>query len=321
MSVPTTALLPGGPRLRPARRSAPVTGGMRIAPYLFVLPFVTLFLLFLVAPIVVAIWNSLFSVKTSGLGFGGDTGAVFVGIDNYVRALADSSFLGGFLRVILFGAVQVPVMLIIAAALALLFDSPLVRGTRFFQLAVFIPYAIPGVIAALLWGFLYQPGVSPLVQLLHSAGIPADFLSPGSVLWSIANISVWSNVGINMIILFAALQSVPREMYEAARLDGAGEVRIALSIKVPMIWPAVLLTTLSSIIGTLQLFNEPSVLQSITSNISTAYTPNMAIFAMSTTGNNSQLASAMAVILGVATFVFSLVVMRISTRRNGVNQA
>ena len=180
---------------------------------------------------------------------------------------------------------------------------------------------MPGVIAALLWGFLYQPSVSPLVAGLRSIGIPADFLSPGTVLWSIANVSIWSLVGINMIILFSALQSVPRDMYEAAKLDGAGELRIALSIKIPMIWPAVLLTTLSSIIGTLQLFSEPAVLKTITSNISSDYTPNMAIYAASTTANDPNLASAMAILLGVATFALSLVIMKLTTRRKGVNQS
>jgi multiple sugar transport system permease protein len=292
--------------------------GGRWIPYLFVAPFVVLFLVFLVAPIGVAVANSLFSQQASGLGFGG-VERVFVGLDNYARAFQDHEFVVGFGRVLLYGAVQIPVMMLVAAALALLFDTGLVRGSRFFQFAVFLPYAVPGVIAALLWGFLYQPSVSPIVSGLESVGIDADFLAPGTVLWSIANVATWSTVGINMIILFAALQGVPREMYEAARIDGAGELRIALSIKIPMIAPAVLLTTLSSIIGTLQLFNEPQVLKSITSNISSDYTPNMAVFAASTLDRNPNLASAMAVILGLATLVISVVVLRLTRRRNGVS--
>lgn len=282
-------------------------------PYLFVGPFVLLFLTFLVAPIVVALVNSLYSRQSSGLGFGGTT-VEFVGLANFIRALSDTDFLVGFGRVFLFGIVQVPVMMIIAAALALLFDTALVRGRKFFQFAVFLPYAVPGVIAALLWGFLYQPSVSPLLQGLSAIGIHADLLAPGTVLWSVANVSVWSYTGINMIILFAALQSVPREIYEAAKLDGAGEFRTALQVKLPMIAPAILLTTLSSIIGTLQLFNEPQVLQSITSNIASDWTPNMAIYAASTLGKNPNLASAMAVILGLATLVVSLIVLRVSNR-------
>ncbi|MCP2636182.1 sugar ABC transporter permease [Microbacterium sp. HD4P20] len=274
-------------------------------PYAFVAPFVVLFLLFLVAPIGVAIVNSLFSRQSSGLGFGGST-VDFIGLANFARAFADTDFLMGFPRVLLYGVVQVPVMMAVAAAFALLFDSALVRGRRFFQFAIFLPYAVPSVIAALLWGFLYQPSVSPILQLLSGWGIDVDVLAPGTVLWSIANINLWSLIGINMIILFAALQGVPREMYEAARLDGAGELRTALQIKLPMIGPAILLTTLSSVIGTLQLFNEPQVLQSVTSNIPSDYTPNMAIYAASTLGKDPYLASAMAVILGLATLLVSL---------------
>lgn len=282
-------------------------------PYAFVAPFVLLFVVFLVAPIVVAVVNSLYSRQSSGLGFGGSS-IDFVGLTNYFRAFADADFLWGFPRVLLYGIVQVPVMMVIAAALALLFDTALVKGRRFFQFAVFLPYAVPGVIAALLWGFLYQPSVSPLLQFLSSLGIDVSLLAPGTVLWSIANINLWSLIGINMIILFAALQAVPREMYEAARLDGAGELRTALQIKLPMISPAILLTTLSSVIGTLQLFNEPQVLQTITSNIPSDYTPNMAIYATSTLGKDPNLASAMAVILGLATLIVSLLVLAVNRR-------
>lgn len=298
---------------RPSSRRRFSASGKRWVPYAFVFPFVVLFAVFLIAPILIAIWNSLFSEKSSGLGFGGAT-VVFVGLANFFRAFADSDFIASFGRVLLFGVVQVPVMMIVAAAIALLFDSALVRGRRFFQFAVFLPYAVPGVIAALLWGFLYQPSVSPIVQGLHGIGISANFLAPGTVLWSIANVSVWSYTGINMIIRFSALQALPREMYEAARLDGAGELRISLSVKIPMIAPAILLTTLSSIIGTLQLFNEPQVLKTITSNISSDYTPNMAIYAASTLGKDTHLSSAMAVILGIATLIISLIVLRLSNR-------
>jgi len=299
----------------PTRRRRFSAAGRPWIPYLFVTPFVVLFLVFLVAPIGVAIGNSLLSQQSSGLGFGGRE-LVFVGIDNYLRAFADSDFVTSFGRVLLYGVVQVPVMMIIAGVLALLFDSALVKAKKFFQFAVFLPYAVPGVIAALLWGFLYQPSVSPLIQAFSSLGIDVNLLAPGTVLWSIANVAIWSNTGINMIILFAALQTVPREMYEAARLDGAGEARIAWSVKIPMIAPAILLTTLSSVIGTLQLFNEPQVLKSITSNISSDFTPNMAIYAASTLGKDSQYSSAMAVILGVVTLIISVIILRITNRKS-----
>jgi multiple sugar transport system permease protein len=289
-------------------RSSQRTGGTatRLAPYGFVLPFVVLFLVFLVGPILMAFWRSLFQVKAaSGLGFTGTPTTVFSGVKNYTQALGDADFIAGFGRVLLFGVVQVPVMLVFALLLALLFDSAAVRFKRSFQIMVFLPYAVPGV--------------SPVVGSLRSAGIHVDFLGEGTVLWSLANISVWCYTGINMIILYAALQSVPKEITEAARIDGAGELRVAWSIKLPMIRMALLLTTLSSVIGTLQLFSEPSVIRTVTSNITSAYTPNMAIYNASTESQNPNLGAAMAILLGAVTLVLSLVLLRLSRQRGGVS--
>jgi multiple sugar transport system permease protein len=289
--------------------------GQGVIPYFFIAPFLVLFIVFLVIPIIVAIYTSLFAVSHSGLGFGTAAKTAFVGVRNYITALTDPDFLAGFGRVALFGIVQVPVMLGVALVLALLFDSSVTRFKRFFQLSVFLPYAVPGVVAALLWGFLYQGGVSPIVQGLQSIGIHANFLAPGAVLWSIANISTWSFVGVNMIIMFTSLQSVPREMYEAARIDGASELRTALQIKIPMIAPAILLTCIFSIIGTLQLFNEPQVLRTITTNVGSKFTPNMAVYSVTTQSGNVNLGSAMAIILGLVTLILSIIVSRATNRK------
>ncbi|WP_323960589.1 ABC transporter permease subunit [Arthrobacter sp. JZ12] len=302
---------------RTPRRRRRGGGGERVAPYVFLAPFIFLFLVFLVLPIIVALYTSFFQTQRSGLGFGGGDGQKFVWFDNYALAFSNPGFIESFGRVLLFGAVQVPVMLAFSLVLALLFDSAVVRWKRFFQLSVFLPYAVPSVVAALIWGFLYQPRVSPIVEGLTSIGVPVNFLAPGTVLWSIANVAVWSVVGVNMIILFSSLQTVPREMYEAARIDGAGELRMALQIKLPMILPALILTMLFSVIGTLQLFNEPMTMRSVTSNISGDYTPNMAVFSATTLGGDINLGSAMAIVIGLVTFVLSVIVSVLSNRKRG----
>lgn len=299
---------------RPAGPRRSREAGLRAAPYLFVLPFVLLFVVFMVAPILIAGWNSLFRVQRSGLGLGGGEGEIFVGLDNYVTALSRPEFIESFGRMFLFGAVQVPIMLVLALIFALVFDSAVTRFKPFFQLVIFIPYAVPTVIAALLWGFLYQPRVSPIVEGLAAIGIDAAFLAPGTVLWSIANVSTWSYTGVNMIIIYAALQAVPRDVYEAARLDGAGEFRTAMQVKVPMIAPALFLTLLFSIIGNLQLFNEPAVIRNITSNVTASYTPNMAVYQATTVGGDPNVGSAMAIIVGLVTLIVS-VAASLLTRR------
>jgi multiple sugar transport system permease protein len=112
--------------------------------------------------------------------------------------------------VLLFGIVQIPVMLAFATVLALLLDSAAVRFRRFFRLVYFLPYGIPGVIAAILWSFLYLPGLSPVVAALQHTGFgTVNFLGADSTLWSIANIVTWEYTGYNMLIIYAALQAIP----------------------------------------------------------------------------------------------------------------
>lgn len=299
-------------RLAPGTRRRPRSA--QLAPYAFVTPFVVLFVLFMVVPIVLAVWNSFHTVERSGLGFGGGD-LTPAGLDNYISAITSSEFRASIGRVLLFGVVQVPVMLGLALLMALLFDSAVARLKRFFQFAFFVPYAIPSVVAALTWGFLYLPGVSPVVAVLRSLNLPHDFLGADVVLWSIANIGVWQWTGVNMVVIFAALQALPHELYEAARVDGASEARIARQIKVPLVRPAILLTVVFSIIGTLQLFNEPMVVRGLTPNVTGAYTPNMAVYQTAIAQQDPYLASAMAVVLALLSFGLSATFLKIIQKR------
>jgi multiple sugar transport system permease protein len=206
-------------------------------------------------------------------------------------------------------------MLGLALLMALLFDSAVARLKRFFQFSFFVPYAIPSVVAALTWGFLYLPGVSPVVALLRSLDLPHDFLASNVVLWSIANVATWQWTGVNMVIIFAAIQALPTELYEAARVDGASEVRIARQIKVPLVRPAILLTGVFSIIGTLQLFNEPMVVRGLTPNVTGDYTPNMAVYQTAIAQQDPYLASAMAVVLALLSFGLSVAFLKFVQKR------
>jgi multiple sugar transport system permease protein len=282
------------------------------------LPFGLLFILFFLAPIVYAIFQSLFHYQRSGLGLGGAT-VGFGGLGNYADVLRDPKFYSSVGRVLLYGIVQVPVMLILALVLALLLDSTVVRFKAFFRLAFFVPYAVPGIIAALLWGFLYDPALSPIVKGLQSLNLPTpDFLGYGTVLWSIANIATWAWTGYNMLIIFAALQALPSEIYESARIDGCSGIRIAWYIKIPLIAPALVLTGVFSVIGTLQLFAEPQVLYTISNNISTSFTPVYYAYNMAFAYNNYYYAAALSVVLALVTFVLSFGFLRVTQRQAGV---
>ncbi len=302
------------------RPTSPTSYSLRrtSTPYLFIAPFGVLFLLFFIAPIFYAIYSSLFRSQRNGLGLGAAT-VSFNGLGNYVDVFHDPNFFSGVGRVLLYGVVQVPIMLGLALAFALLLDSAAVRLKPFFRLAFFVPFAIPGIIAALLWGYIYDPTLSPIVQVFRSLGLGSpDFLGQGSVLWSIANIGIWTYTGYNMLIIFAALQAIPTEIYESGRIDGCTGWRLAWNIKIPLVAPALVLTGIFSIIGTLQLFNEPVVLGAISNNISNAYTPNIYAYYTAFGLNNYYYAAALSVVLALVIFVFSFGFLRVTQRQSGV---
>ena len=255
-----------GPSGRPARSENPSRRAERRAIVGLLSPFAILFLLFYIVPICYAFVRSFF--VTTRKGAFGPAEDAWGGLSNYGQALQDPALIASVGRVLLFGFIQVPAMLVIALTFALLLDSRTARFKRFFRLTYFVPYAVPVVIGAIVWGFLFTPGLGPVADL-----IPIDFLGNTWVLWSIAIIVTWTYAGYNMLIMYSNLQAIDQDIYEAARIDGANAWQTALRIKIPLIRDSVILTGVFSIIGTLQLFAEPQVLRSISTSISSTYTP------------------------------------------------
>ncbi|MDQ0753547.1 multiple sugar transport system permease protein [Streptomyces africanus] len=311
MMTATTAAYPKGRRRDgPAR---PRRGGRRhrrSAGPLFVAPFMVLFLLLFLAPLGYAAYLSLYQERLIG-------GTVFVGLDNYVQALGDPQLIHGVGRVALFFVIQVPVMLLLALSFALALDSGLLRLARVIRLGIFIPYAVPSVVAALMWGYLYGPDFGPFAQLSRNLGLPVPhFLSDGWMLGSLANIVTWEFVGYNMIIMYAALRTIPQELYEAAAMDGAGAWRIARSIKLPALRPTLLLTLLFSVIGSFQLFNEPKLLMNIAPDvISSSYTANLYAYSLAFTGQQVNYAATVSFLLGLVIVIASYAVLLTANRR------
>ncbi|MGO1318110.1 MAG: carbohydrate ABC transporter permease, partial [Cellulomonadaceae bacterium] len=221
----------------------------------FVGPFMGVFALVFLAPIAYSIYLSLFRKQLVG-------GNSFVGLENYQRALADPQFWSAFGRVAIFLVVQVPIMLGIALLVALAIDSGRLYGKSFFRISIFLPYAVPAVVATLMWGFMYGTrfGLIGNINEFFGVTIPNP-LSPEYVLLAIGNIVTWEFVGYNMLIFYSALRVIPTSLYEAAEIDGAGQWRIISAIKLPAIRGALAIATIFSIIGSFQLFNEPSILQ------------------------------------------------------------
>jgi multiple sugar transport system permease protein len=311
MSVNTTDRLGAGtPSRAEVRRRARGVSHARTG-YLFVAPFMLVFLGLLVLPLAYAAYLSLFQERLIG-------GTVFAGLGNYTRALTDPRLLHGVGRVGLFFLIQVPIMLAIALFAALAIDSGLLRVAKGFRLGIFLPYAVPAVVATLMWGYLYGQDFGPFAQLADKMSLsPPKFLSSDWMLGSIANIVTWEFTGYNMIILYAALRAVPHELYEAAAVDGAGAIRTAWSIKIPALRPALLVCLIFSVIGSFQLFSEPQLMQRLApSVIDSGYTPNLYAYTLAFTGQEVNYAAAVSFLLGAVIVVASYAVLLVTTRRS-----
>ncbi|AQZ63970.1 Possible alpha-xyloside ABC transporter, permease component [[Actinomadura] parvosata subsp. kistnae] len=285
-------------------------------PWLFASPAIVLFTLFLVIPIGYAIYLSFRGFRVEGGGAFGRRVQAFVGLDNYTTALSDPEYVAGLGRVLLYGLISIPTVLGLALLFALLLDTPRVRARGFARTAIFLPYAVPGVIASLLWGFLYLPSTSPITYLARQLGAgPLDFFGFPALYFSLANIALWSGVGFNMIIIFTSLRAIPTSVYEAARIDGASELQIAWRIKIPLVAPALVLTGLFSVIGTLQLYSEPATLRPMTTTISSSWVPLMKIYQEAFSNDNLGGAAAASVVLALGILVLSLLLLRFFQRR------
>jgi multiple sugar transport system permease protein len=274
----------------------------RKAALFFLAPFLTAFIAFYLTPVVYAIYLSLFIRKRIGIG---PAKEVFGGLTNYIRAVQDGDFLNGLKNMFVFGIVQVPVMLGLAIVLALLLAESRGVFMKVCRTAFFMPYGIPTAIGALIWGYLYSPNLSPFNQILAALHHDAiQFLSPGAVLFSIANIVTWTWTGYNMITLFAALQSIPTELYEAARVDGATKWDIVRSIKIPLLVPTLKLLFIFSVIGTSQLFTAAFVLRPL-GYVADNITPNLYLYLTAARDANYSYAGALAILLALLIFAIS----------------
>jgi multiple sugar transport system permease protein len=264
-------------------------------------PFFVGFALVFVLPILYALYQSFFKVRADGgLGLGAST-VVFAGFDNYLQALADSPFWASMIRVGIFALIQIPISLGLSLTAALLLDAVTAerRGSAF-RFMLLVPFMVPAIVATLIWVYLYSPRVGPFTAAGDAVGVDVNLFSP-SMLWvAIGNLIVWMVLGFNMLIIYGSLRGVDRSVLEAARVDGAGGFRIAWSVKIPSIRGTLVLTGLISIIGMLQIFNEPLLFRAASpETVTKDFTPIMSIYFQAFTSNNYNYAAALSVVLAV----------------------
>lgn len=274
--------------------------------YLFMLPSLMLASLFTFYPVIASWYISV--LDWSGLG----AERTFVGIENYIEAVGDSYFWDAFVRTFAFAFIAVPVMLALSLLVAILLNDESLRLRSVFRTLFFLPVVTTTAVVGIVMSLIMNPFDGPLNTMLLSLGLidaPIDFLgNPDLALWSVAGVFIWKWFGISMIYWLVALQTVPNENYEAARIDGASMWQMHRFITMPIILPFAILIVLITFVNT---FNVFPLVQAMTGGGPAFSTELVELYIYRLAFASDGLprlgyASAVAVVFGVLTLIFAL---------------
>jgi multiple sugar transport system permease protein len=231
----------------------------------FLAPFLVLYLLFVIGPTIYAIILSFFNGSLVKPGLGS-----FAGLANYAEALTSSDFWSSLWHTIYFTILTTPPLVILAFVFALLADRA-VRGRWFFRFAFFVPYVLPSAVMALIWIWIYTPALGLAEGWLKAIGItsPNWLGNPAWAMPAVAIATVWWTLGFNFVLYLAGLQDIPRELYEAASIDGAGPWQQILRITIPMLGRTTTLVVVLQVIASLKIFDQIYIMTSGGPNFST----------------------------------------------------
>lgn len=216
---------------------------------LFLLPYTIGAIVFILGPIVYSLSVSFTDRGLFGPGHG-------VGWSNYSKAFADPLFVTSLTNTAYYALLVVPAEVVLSILLAVLLNQNL-RGTTVFRSIFFMPFVISLVSVGLIWGWMYSPSFGSLDQMLHAVNLssPGWLSDPNMGMPSVALATLWRNTGYYAVIFLAALQSVPQELYEAARIEGAGGVRVFLRITLPLLTPTIFFVLVIATIFASQVFD------------------------------------------------------------------
>ena len=296
-------------------RGSRVTGepGGGRAGRLFVLPAVVLITIFFFVPVAAAFLLSFTDFDIYSIG--NLANARVVGLRNYIQLFHNPEFWSAVGNTFYFALVGGPLTVAASLGAALLVNAKAVRFKGFFRTVYFVPFVTTLVAVAIVWRYLYHPRYGLLNYMLGWVGVaPIDWLGdPRWAMPAIIILAVWKNFGYNMLIFIAGLQAVPDELYEAARIDGAGALMQFRNITLPMLAPTFFFVGVVTMIGYFQLFAEPYVmtqggpLKSTTSLVLFMYTEGFRWWRM---GN----AAAIAFLLFVIILAWTLIQFRLERR-------
>lgn len=279
-----------------------------IIGYIFVTPAILFFIVFTILPLLLSVFLGFYK---SNIFF---DNMEWMGLENFKRVFSDDVFLKSLLNICLYVLMAVPLNIVISLCLAMLLNGEK-KGVKVFRVLFYMPSVTSAVAASLVWGFLMQPNYGLFNQILTGFGLrPFTWLSNSSTaLFSVTIITVWMGLGGNMIILLAALQNLPTDIFEAAQLDGAGKAKIFFKITLAYLAPTLFFITTMTLIGAFQLYDQVKVLTGGGPANSTM-TPVFNIWqnAFGNTANQAGYAAAQSFVLFAIIFVVSLGVRRLN---------
>ncbi|TCB92170.1 sugar ABC transporter permease [Micromonospora zingiberis] len=225
---------------------------LKYSPYLYIAPFFVLFGIFGLYPMLRTAWMSLHDWDMIG-------DRSFIGIDNYTELIADEYFWNALINTFGIFALSTVPQILLALFLANLLNRTLLRAKTFFRMAIFVPNVVSVAAVAIVFGMLFQREFGVVNWLLSFVGV--DQVDWDGQRWSswtaIATMVNWRWTGYNTLILLAGMQAIPKDLYEAASIDGAGPWRQFWQITIPMVRPTLIFVVILSTIGGMQLFTEP----------------------------------------------------------------
>lgn len=278
-----------------------------LAGYLFITPILLGFLVFLIIPL-------LFSLVISFAKWDfmkGLSGIQFIGLDNFIRLFNDVWFTDSFINTIIFAFFTVPIQIILGLLLAVIINE-CVHFSNFFKIILFLPYISSIVASAIVWKVIFHPSYGPVTELIKSLGIenaPKWFADTKWALPLVIAFSIWAQLGYLIVVFTSGLKSIPKELYEAADVDGAGKIRKFFAITVPMVSPTTFFLFVMQMINSFKVFDQISVLTNGGPGRSTSV---MAFYIYKSAFQNYEMgnASAAAWIMFVLIFIVTIIQWR-----------
>lgn len=297
-----------------ASTSTPSRSRFNVEPWLYLLPGLLVFTAFMAIPTVGTVVLSL----TRWNGISWDT-ASFIGIDNYRRALADPQFRNAFWNNILLIPFYVILPLIIGLIPAATVHQMRLRGARWLQAGLFLPYVMPGVLIGVVWAWILNPIFGPVNKILKDLGWSKPPVWLGDFTWalpSVGLIGAWAAYGFCYVIFVAGLQKIPTEQYEAARLDGAGVIREFTTVTLPGLRGEIAVVLSINLINALRAFD---VIKTTTDGGPGNQTQVMALYMINSAfgSNQAGYGTAIAVLLSLITLIGSMLILRLAGDRDG----